>query len=165
MLGFAFPAKIVAVPEKLGTHLAMPFESTVAPRLIFPAQTPSLAPTHHVTSLPVSGCGEGGLLNVPVAAKGTWLLAKSCALADAGESATDCNCRLLPHPTVRRVAPNRRAQMGPAVDRRKETSQGDGYLLTDARLARLRCLYEGFNRTSNITFAERDCGPVLLRWL
>jgi hypothetical protein len=81
---------------------------------------------------------------VPVAANGTWPLAKSCALADAGESVTDCNCRLLPHPTVRRDAPNRSAQMGPEVDRLKGTSQGDGYLLTDARSARLRYLYERF---------------------
>jgi hypothetical protein len=120
MLGVALPARIVATPEKLGTHLATPLESTVAPRLMFPAQCPALEPTHQVISLPVSRCGEGGLLNVPVAEKGTCPLAKSCALAVAGESATDCSCRLPPHPAVRRDVTNRRAQMGPQVDALKE---------------------------------------------
>ena len=132
MLAVALPARIVATPEKLGTHLATPLESTVAPRLMFPAQCPAREPTHQVISLPVSGCGEGGLLNVPVAVKGTSPLEKSCALAVAGESATDCNCRLLPHPIVRIDVPNSRAHMGPEVVVLKGTSQGDGYPLTDA---------------------------------
>jgi hypothetical protein len=58
----------------MALHCANPFWSTVANGATFPTHTFGSAlgalvnsPTHHVTSLPVSVTGDGGLLNVPVA--------------------------------------------------------------------------------------------------
>jgi hypothetical protein len=94
------PARIVTVPANPGTHCAKPFWSTVMPGFMFPTHMPLLDPAHHVTSLLVSFRGDGFLLKVPVAVNETWPLGKFCASADAGLSVTDCNWRLLPHPTI-----------------------------------------------------------------
>lgn len=69
--GVALPARMVAVPVKLGTHAATPFALTVAPELIFPAQAPVLVPTHQVMSLLLRGWGIDELPNVPIAENGT----------------------------------------------------------------------------------------------
>src|SRR3974390_2258633 len=94
------PARMVAVPVKFGTQRAEPFWSIATPVLTLPAQVPLEIPAHHTISLDVSGCGEGGLLKVPVAENGTWPLGKLCAVAAAGDTETDCNWRLLPQPVA-----------------------------------------------------------------
>src|ERR1700730_8343888 len=94
------PARIVAVPVNPGTHCANPFRSTVTPGFMFPTHMPLVDPAHHVTSVLVSCTGDGGLLKAPVAVNETWPLGKFRASAIAGFSVTDCNWRLLPHPTI-----------------------------------------------------------------
>src|SRR5580765_3876918 len=92
------PARIYSVvPCDVGLHCAEPFWSTVANGATFPIHVFGVAlgalvnsPTHHFTSLPVSVTGDGGLLNVPMAANCAW------PLAVAGLIFTLCSCRLLP---------------------------------------------------------------------
>src|ERR1700751_1819429 len=69
--GFALPARMVVVPEKVGTHAATPLGVTVAPGMIFPAQAPVFVPTHQTMSLLLRGCGIEELPNVPIAENGT----------------------------------------------------------------------------------------------
>jgi hypothetical protein len=122
------PARIVAVPVNPGTHCANPFWSTVTPGFMFPTHMPLFDPVHHVTSLFVSCTGDGGLLKAPVAVNGTWPLGKFRASANAGFSVTDCNWRLLPHPTI----PS--AMMGGRRKRRQQPKWGMATSIHNSRI-------------------------------
>jgi hypothetical protein len=101
------------VPCNVGLHVASPFWSTLAKGMTRPTQAFGFAlgalvnsPTHHITSLLVSAAGDGGWLNVPVAANWNWPF---CAVATEGWSVTLSRWRPLPQ----LKAVTRRTKRGP----------------------------------------------------
>jgi hypothetical protein len=118
---------------------------------MFPTHMPLFDPVHQVTSLLVSCTGDGGLLKAPVAVNGTWPLGKFRASANAGFSFTDCNWRLLPHPTI----PS--AMMGGTRKRRQEPKWGMATSIHKSRI--LRWMIGPAKRVASYAFRSYTNNP------
>src|ERR687888_2698996 len=101
----------VVVPEAPGTHwkVAVP---VAVPTRVAKAGSTNHWPEYGATN--VTGAGDGGRLNVPVAVNCTWPSVKFCASAVAGATVIDCKMRSGvfegPHPVAcraRRIFPRR----------------------------------------------------------